>query len=94
MSASEQSLFVGTLRRSDNYLEFGAGGSTCIASGLVGGRIVTVDSSTEWLDKVVRWCAERGTVKPHAVFVDIGPRPRVGLAVRRDEPLQVAPLPR
>lgn len=73
MSPAERQLFVRSLDGARAYCEFGAGGSTCIASQLVRERITTVDSSAEWLDRVVGWCTENGTVQPRALFADIGP---------------------
>ena len=74
MTADEQVLFEACLRRSRSYVEFGAGGSTYLASSLVGERIVSVDSSREWLDKVGQAVAQHPDwVQPQLVLVDIGP---------------------
>jgi len=55
-------------------LEFGAGGSTCVAALLVKESIISVDSSVEWLAEVRRAC-ETGSVltQPKLVYVDVGP---------------------
>jgi len=54
-------------------MEFGAGGSTCLAAQNVLEEIVAVDSSKEWLDKVKETCARNVTaVQPKLVHADIG----------------------
>ncbi len=58
MEASEQALLETFLRSSRRYMEFGSGGSTVLAAGLVAESVVSVDSSTEWIDRVVAACAE------------------------------------
>ncbi len=74
MTDREIELFDGLLGRSERYLEFGCGGSTYFASQRVRDGIVSVDSSTEWLEKVGAACAgPQCTVKPELVHADIGP---------------------
>lgn len=59
---------------SDHYLEFGAGGSTCIAARLVRNAVTAVDSSAQWLRDVEQACSgEDCRVKPVMFHVDIGP---------------------
>ena len=74
MSEAELTLFASFLRSSDDYLEFGSGGSTCTAARSVRNSVTTVDSSAQWLRDVERACAgEDCRVKPVTVHVDIGP---------------------
>jgi len=54
-------------------MEFGAGGSTCLAAHLVSEAIVAVDSSKEWLNKVEESCARNATaLQPTLIHADIG----------------------
>jgi hypothetical protein len=74
MSVPERQLLWAFLQRSDRYLEYGSGGSTCLAASAVGGSVVAVDSDPEWLAKVAIDCAAAGSkVRPSLVRVDIGP---------------------
>ncbi len=72
MDPDEKALFASLFSNVLGYAEFGAGGSTELASSLVSEFVVSVDSSVEWLDKVARACADKRT-KPTLVHVDIGP---------------------
>jgi hypothetical protein len=78
MSVAEKSLFELAVSRATNYLEFGSGGSTCYASTRLSGRIVTVDSSTEWLANVAKWCADVGGREARTIHADIGPTGKWG----------------
>jgi len=73
MHVDEVALFERIVGASGNYLEFGAGGSTVVASALVAGRVVTVDSSREWLEAVATACRAPGRAPPRTVLVDLGP---------------------
>jgi hypothetical protein len=74
MTAAEQNLFASFLRSAKGYAEFGSGGSTYLASALVDGPVVTLDSSRDWLDQVAAACAkDPDRRQPRLVFVDIGP---------------------
>jgi hypothetical protein len=74
MTDKELDLFKTFIGRATNYVEFGAGGSTCVAAPLVKNSIVSVDSSDVWLQKVADVCAAQPTwVQPTLLFVDIGP---------------------
>ena len=72
MSDEEIALFVSFVRNSRDYVEFGTGGSTAVASKYVKNSILSVDSSQEWLDQVERACASSQT-KPTLMYIDIGP---------------------
>lgn len=52
MTEREVALLDAMLAASRDYLEFGSGGSTCKAYALVKNRVISVDSSSEWLSKV------------------------------------------
>jgi len=74
MAASERLLFVAFLKSADTFLEFGSGGSTCLAATKVRHAIISVDSSAEWLRVVATECINRATpVRPHLMEVNIGP---------------------
>lgn len=74
MQADEVTLLASLLARARRYLEFGAGGSTCLAARTVAEAVLAVDSSQDWLDKIAAVCAhERYRCKPVLVHVDIGP---------------------
>ena len=61
MSDVETRLFECLLRCSDRYLEFGSGGSTCLASDLVRSSVMSIDSCQEWIEKVRRDCERKKT---------------------------------
>jgi hypothetical protein len=74
MTDKELELFTTFVSRATNYVEFGAGGSTCVAAPVVKKSIVSVDSSKEWLQKVADICAAHPTwTQPKLVYADIGP---------------------
>ncbi|WP_159993614.1 hypothetical protein [Roseomonas sp. 18066] len=74
MSPSELCLFENFARHADHYLEFGSGGSTCVAASMVKKSITSVDSSQEWLNKVADICKiYPDWIQPTLVFADIGP---------------------
>jgi hypothetical protein len=72
MSRSELNLFLSFVGKSERYLEFGAGGSTFVASSHVKDWIISIDSSKAWLETVESACSSNGT-KPELHFVDVGP---------------------
>jgi hypothetical protein len=73
MSDDERKLFESVARCAETYVEFGAGGSTCVAASLVRTSITSVDSSPEWLGQVAAVCAARPAwVQPALIHVDIG----------------------
>ncbi len=72
MSRAETDMLAAFMCCAGAYVEFGAGGSSVMASGLVRESIVSVDSSQEWLDKVAEACASR-LVRPRGILADIGP---------------------
>lgn len=72
MSSREIILFKRFLSRAKFYFEFGCGGSTVAACGLVSEKVISVDSSTDWLDRVRAECVGKN-ISPDLRFVDIGP---------------------
>jgi hypothetical protein len=73
MKTPERLLLESLLRVTDHYLEFGSGGSTCLAAAMVGKSVTSVDSSAEWLDKVAEECrAKTYPVQPRLIRADIG----------------------
>jgi hypothetical protein len=83
MTRREATLFEAFLRGSRNYLEFGSGGSTFLAAKHVTDRIISVDSSQEWLAKVNTAVASLPGNKPELTlhYVDIGPTREWGYPV-------------
>jgi hypothetical protein len=80
MSSAELVLFKSLARCSDEYLEFGAGGSTCVAASLVGAAVTAIDSSQLWLDRVAQHCSATGArITPSLVHVDVGPTGDLGV---------------
>jgi hypothetical protein len=73
MSDREAVLFEAFVEKASIYLEFGAGGSTCIAARHVR-KIISIDSSDEWLNKVQQAIVSSGSNTELQLHkVDIGP---------------------
>lgn len=73
MKADEAALLKTLLASARRYVEFGAGGSTCLAAQTVSESVIAVDSSREWLDKVAASCAANAySVQPVLMHADIG----------------------
>src|SRR5271170_6000014 len=70
MKEQECMLFLSFLRNSDRYLEFGSGGSTILASCYVKRKVISVESSLEWLNKVRE--EPHGFVAPDFFYINIG----------------------
>jgi hypothetical protein len=77
MSDGEAALFLSFVKNSRDYIEFGTGGSTYIASNNVRNSILSIDSSQEWLDQVSEACT-RSQTRPELKFIDIGPTKQWG----------------
>lgn len=74
MSEAELQLFKYFTSCSSSYLEFGSGGSTCLAANSVRTSVLSVDSSKIWQDDVARYCSDNVVrVPPRLCYVDIGP---------------------
>jgi hypothetical protein len=74
MTSAEVDLFTSFATKAINYLEFGSGGSTYVATQLVQNSVTAVDSSSEWLERVRQACLLNDCrLKPVLVAVDIGP---------------------
>ena len=73
MAPEEISLLDAFISCSARYLEFGSGGTTCLAASKIRDWVISVDSSQDWLDRVASSCAEHETYKqPTLIDVDIG----------------------
>ncbi|MCB4823450.1 hypothetical protein [Roseicella aerolata] len=73
MTPAERHLLAALLCRARRYVEFGAGGSTCLAARLVGEAVTSVDSSPEWLARVRAACLDlQLPISPTLVHADIG----------------------
>lgn len=74
MTPDEKALLEAFLRPTARYMEFGAGGTTCLAARLVSDWVISVDSSLEWLDAVAKSCSSEPNCKqPTLNHADIGP---------------------
>lgn len=80
MTNTELSLFRAVTAHSQRYLEFGCGGSTCLVSESTKKWIISIDSSSEWIEKVKLQTATAAT-KPELFFVDVGPTGGYGTPV-------------
>jgi hypothetical protein len=69
MTKNEVELFLSFLRNTDNYVEFGCGASTELASCHVN-EITSVDSDMKWIVKAEEACS---LIKPNFVYANIGP---------------------
>jgi hypothetical protein len=66
------------MRRAACYLEYGAGGSTVLASQIGVPNIVSIESDRAWRDRVSDKLAATGHPCLDVVHVDIGPTKRLG----------------
>ena len=73
MDHRELALFEAFLHHSKRFVEFGSGGSTVLAARFVKQTIVSVDSSTAWLEDVSNAIAPTSSAEIHFKHVDIGP---------------------
>ncbi|MFG1417586.1 glycosyltransferase family 2 protein [Xanthobacter sp. V0B-10] len=72
MSDPEREMFQRALEGVENFLEFGAGGSTALAARTGVKRIVSVESDVQWLDLLAQR-PEIAAVDFTALHIDIGP---------------------
>lgn len=73
MTYPEKALLTGLLMNARRYVEFGSGGSTCLAASLVAESVISTDSSQEWHDRVREACvANKYPIQPTLIYVDIG----------------------
>jgi hypothetical protein len=84
MSEKEVELFLDFVKCASVYVEFGAGGSTVAASKHVKSRVVSLDSSVEWLDKVRKTCSDNNYNIPELHFIDLGPTGNWGFPTQKD----------
>lgn len=71
MTPRELALFRSFVVRAGTYLEFGAGGSTVVAAEAATERVISVDSSQEWLANVAKAVGVTSKLTLHRA--DIGP---------------------
>ena len=76
MRPRELALLTSLLRQSDRVLEFGAGGSTALAIKMGVGRVTSVESDADWIDRLNRDDAlgravEQGRLE--LLHADVGP---------------------
>ncbi len=71
MHPDEVSLLKGFLSETNNYFEYGIGGSTHLASKLVKGDIFGIESDALWVEKVKKETACNKRI--HLRHIDIGP---------------------
>ncbi len=70
---------------SDNYVEFGTGGSTVLACKNVHKTVISIDSDIDWIEKVQLACRDQETpIRPNMVYVDIGKTGEWGLPIDPD----------
>ena len=84
MLPSEIALFKAVVSCSANYVEFGSGGSSVVACNLVAKTVISIDSSLEWLEKILLQCERAGAIKPQVVLADIGPVKELGYPLGND----------
>lgn len=71
MTKKESALFFSFITHCDSYMEFGCGGSTFLAAHYVKNTVVSVDSSTKWIEMTAKECIG-GRVHPQFHYADIG----------------------
>jgi predicted RNA methylase len=71
MTMKEIELFQSFVMNANSYVEFGCGYSTLMAALYVKNKIISVDSSKEWINLTRKQC-EGNLIKPEFCFVDIG----------------------
>ena len=82
MTEPEERAFRNLLAPAVNVLEFGCGGSTVVAATSITGRLVSIDSSADWLGKVRTALTEAlPTASVSLRYVDIGPTKEGGYPV-------------
>jgi hypothetical protein len=82
MSEAERLMFRRALDGVENFLEFGAGGSTAVAANAGVKRIVSVESDKEWLDMLAKR-PEIAALDYTPFFIDIGPTGNWGVPTDR-----------
>jgi hypothetical protein len=67
----DDGLFKKIVRKESIYAEYGCGASTVWVAENIGCEVFSVDSSTEWIDKVKKSCESFEKINLH--YVDVGP---------------------
>lgn len=72
MTPKEVDLLSSFLSKTDHYFEFGMGGTTILASGLVAKSVTSIESDKKWIEKVR---PEIGNPKPKITLrhINVGP---------------------
>ncbi|WP_020180014.1 hypothetical protein [Methylopila sp. M107] len=83
VSKAELALLELALEGVENYLEFGAGGSTSVAAQIGVKRIVSVESDKEWLDMLAKR-PEVAAVDFTPIYIDIGRTGKWGKPIEPD----------
>jgi hypothetical protein len=73
MTDKEMALFEAVTNCASNYLEFGSGGSTVLATTTVSSRVISINSSQQWLDSVRANATSAPGDRLILHYVDIGP---------------------
>lgn len=74
MPEAEAAVLRAAYEGAECILEYGSGGSTVLAAGFPGKRIVTVESDADWAQMMRDWFAENpGESRVEVVHGDIGP---------------------
>jgi hypothetical protein len=73
MTDKEVALFEAVTNCASNYLEFGSGGSTVLATTTVSSTVISIDSSQQWLDSVRANATSAPSDRLILHYVDIGP---------------------
>ncbi|MDX8327395.1 hypothetical protein [Agrobacterium tumefaciens] len=82
MHVEEVALLSSVMKGSDSYFEFGMGGSTYLAAGLVKNIIHAVDTSQDWVDKVSA-AMDAQDKEVSLRRVDVGPTGEWGFPISR-----------
>jgi hypothetical protein len=78
MTPDEQYLLRLFFNKARNYLEFGSGGSTCIACEIIPGTITSIESAQVWIEKVKAAVPQSAADRLQMIRVDIGPVKNLG----------------
>jgi len=84
LTPAEQELFLGALRVATNVLEFGMGGKTILARGVVRGSLVAAHSDPAMIEKVRREIGD-GPGRLELVHADVGPVGAWGFPVTKQQ---------
>ena len=72
LTDNEKKFLIGILQESNNYLEFGSGGSTFLASIYSKTNIISVESDRNWINYISEWNVLKNNKKLKFLHVNIG----------------------